>query len=125
MTTDREAIATLLAEYCHLCDDGELDALVDRFTEDGVFAFGDRSLTGREQMLRWFSKTQSPERRGKHLTTNSIIEVDGDRATAVSDFVFFEKVDGRPVPFMAGTYVDELVRDGDRWRFRRRTVIEM
>ena len=108
--TDREAIADLLAEYCHLCDDGEFEALADRFSEDGTFEFGEHRMTGRAELRVWLEATQPPERRGKHVTTNVRITVDVDRATVVSDFVFLVKKDGRLVPLLAGRYDDDLER---------------
>jgi uncharacterized protein (TIGR02246 family) len=122
---EREAIATLLAEYCHLCDDGDFEGLADRFTDDGTFVFGDRTMTGRNALIRWFERTQSPERRGKHLTSNVAVTIDGDRATVVSDYVFLTKVDGRPTPLIAGRYDDDLVRVDGRWRFRQRVATVM
>src|SRR5688572_3186831 len=34
------AIRRVLAAYCHRCDDGDLDGVVDLFAADGVFASG-------------------------------------------------------------------------------------
>jgi ketosteroid isomerase-like protein len=119
----RDAIAVLLAEYCHRCDDGDVDALLDRFTADATFVFADHAVTGHEQLRAWFESTQSPERRGKHITANVIITVEGDRAAAASDFVFYgTNREGRLVAMVAGRYTDDLVIDDGRWRFRRRVV---
>ena len=120
---DRRAIARLLAEYCHLCDDGDFDALVDRFTIDGSFVLFGQETTGREALRRWYEEMQRPERRGKHITGNMVVDVHGDRATAASDFVFVARVDGRLAPLMAGRYVDELHRHGGRWLIGRREAL--
>jgi uncharacterized protein (TIGR02246 family) len=117
---DERAIQRLLAEYCHLCDDGDFDALVDRFTPDGSFVMGDRVASGREALLRWFERRQPPERRGKHAMTNVIIEVQGDHADVRSDYVFLAFVDGALTPLMAGRYRDELHCADGSWRFARR-----
>ena len=121
MNNERD-IARVLAEYCHCCDGGDFDALVGRFVDDGEFIFAGRVVRGRDELRSWFEKTQSPERRGKHVTANTIIDVDGDRAVAMSDFVFLTKADGRLVPLITGSYHDELRRDGGRWRITRRTA---
>ncbi len=115
-------IARLLAEYCRLCDDGEFDALIERFTEDGEFEFAGRVVRGRADLRAWFAKTQSPQRRGKHLTANAIIDVDatGERAVVVSDYVFLAKSEGRLVPVLTGTYRDELRCSAGRWQISRR-----
>jgi 3-phenylpropionate/cinnamic acid dioxygenase small subunit len=121
MSGDRDDIANLLAAYCHYCDDGDFDGLLDCFMDDATFAFEQWEATGRDQLRRWFERNQSPDQRGKHLTTNSVIEVDGDRATARSDFMFLGRVDGRLVPLIAGRYLDDIRRVDGHWRFCRRT----
>lgn len=118
------AIRRILAEYCQLCDDGRFPELVDRFTSSGTFVFGDHVITGRDALIAWFERTQAPARRGKHLTTNVIVEVDagGEVAVAVSDFVFLGFVKGVLTPIIAGRYVDEVQRVDGIWRIDRRAA---
>jgi len=116
------AISRTLAEYCQLCDDGEFARLSERFTPGGSFAFGGDVVTGRDALEEWFAERQRPELRGKHLTTNAIIDVDGDHARSVSDFLFVRTIDGRVTPQVAGRYRDTFVRSGGRWLIERREV---
>ena len=119
---DELAIRRTLALYCHRCDDGDFAELVDQFTTDGSFAYLGEVVTGREQLRAWFESKQPPDRRGKHLTMNTVVDIDGDRAHAVSDFVFLRLVDGSPSPAVAGRYRDELHCVTGRWLIDRREV---
>jgi ketosteroid isomerase-like protein len=117
------AIRRVLATYCHRCDDGDLDAVVELFTSDGVFSSGDVVARGRAALRDFFDARQGrAEQRGRHLTVNSAVHVDGDHATAVSDFVFLRRVDGAAVPAIVGRYHDALVHDAGVWRFAQRDV---
>ena len=122
---DELAIRRLLAEYCHLVDDTRWDDLGELFTVDASFAFGRYGATGRAEILAWLLGTDQAGIRGKHLTTNSVVEVDGDVATAVSDFAFLAFDDGRLVPSLAGRYHDELHRVEGRWRIHRRDAVAL
>ena len=117
---DELQISRVLARYCHLIDDGRFDDVVALFTADGSFAFGDLAATGHAELRSWFEQMQPPELRGKHLTTNVVVEVDGDEAVVVSDFVFFAFRERRLVPMVAGRYRDELTRVDGGWLIRRR-----
>jgi 3-phenylpropionate/cinnamic acid dioxygenase small subunit len=121
---DELAIRRTLVTYCHRCDDGDFDGLVDQFTPDGSFSYRDEVVPGHERLRAWFEGKQPPERRGKHLTTNTVIDIDGDRAHALSDFVFLRVPEGAtdPVIVVAGRYRDEFHRVGDRWLIDRREV---
>jgi hypothetical protein len=119
---DELAIRRTLAIYCHRCDDGDFAELVDQFTTDGSFAYLGEEVTGHEQLRAWFESKQPPDRRGKHLTMNTVVDIDGDRAHAVSDFVFLRLVDGSPSPAVAGRYRDELHCVNGRWLIDRREV---
>jgi hypothetical protein len=121
---DELAIRRTLAIYCHLCDDGNFAELVDQFTPDGSFSYLGDVVRGHEHLRTWFESKQPPERRGKHLTTNAVVDIDGDRAHALSDFVFLRLLEGstNPVIAIAGRYRDELHRIGDRWLINRREV---
>jgi len=118
-------IQRALAAYCQLCDDGEFGRLAEQFAPDGSFVFAGETVTGRAALERWFEAAQPPRRRGKHLTTNSIIDVEGDRASVVSDFVFVRLLGGVPALQMAGRYRDVFVCTGDRWLIERRDVETM
>jgi hypothetical protein len=109
-----------LAAYCHLCDDAEFESLAEQFAADGVFIFLDEVVTGRPALAKWFEARQPSERRGKHLTTNTIVEVDGDHARAVSDFLFVVATPAGVQPTMTGRYRDELTRVDGRWLITRR-----
>ena len=115
-------IARLLAEYCHFIDDGNFAGLLGCFTEDAEFVFAGRVKAGRAAMLRFFEKTSGPDQRGKHVTANTIVDIDGDRARAASDFVFLVRVGDGLVPLITGRYSDEACREGGRWRLTRREV---
>lgn len=58
-----------------------------------------------------------------HMMTNPIIRVDGDRAEVTSKYMFWTaSAEGRPVPSLAGRYVDQFVKIGGRWKIARRTT---
>lgn len=119
---DDLAIRETLARYCHTCDDGAFEALGALFAEDGSFEYAGALTSGRAALVAHFARIQPPERRGKHLTSNVVVALDGDRATAVSDWVFLVLVDGVPTPRLTGRYRDELVREQGEWVFARRVV---
>jgi len=126
--SDMIAVLTIqrtMSAYCQLCDDGEFRRLAEQFAPDGSFVYAGETVTGRDALEQWFVSAQPPRRRGKHLTTNAIIDVEGDRASAVSDFVFLRLVDGALALQTTGRYRDAFVRIGERWLIERRDVKAM
>ena len=64
----------------------------------------------------------APDRR-QHFFTNQSIRVDGDTATATSNWAFvIGGQNGAPQLAFTGHYEDALVREGSEWKFRRRRV---
>jgi ketosteroid isomerase-like protein len=121
--TDELEIRRVLALYCHRCDDGDFDALLDLFSADSEMVYGERTCRGRAQLREFFDEMQGkPAQRGKHLTLNSVIDVAGDGASATSDFLFLRFVDGALTPVYTGRYRDRFARVGNRWRITRREV---
>ena len=118
------AIRDVLAAYCHRCDDGRFAELAELFAPDGAFVRGALVIEGRAALVAYFEDRQGrPEQRGRHLTLNSEITIDGAAARALSDFVYLKLVDGKPVPFLAGRYRDDFARTPDgRWHLTRRVV---
>jgi hypothetical protein len=122
---DEAEIHRLLARYCHCCDDGEFGSLSELFLEGGSFVFAEWAPTGRDALRRWFESSQPPERRGKHLTSNVVVTLQGDEASAISDFVFLARSDGQFSPRLAGRYLDDLRYDDGQWRFARRVAVPL
>ena len=121
---DELGVRRTLAAYCQHLDDGDFPGVAQQFAPEGTINFGDHGeANGRAEIEAWFTEGYTPERRGKHLTVNTIIELDGDRATARSDFAFLGFVDGDLRPLFAGRYHDDLVRGDGRWLIQRREAI--
>ena len=58
-----------------------------------------------------------------HLFANEIIQVNGNRATAVTKWIFVVQGNaGGPQLVYIGHYDDSLVREQGRWKFLRRVV---
>lgn len=122
--TDDDAIRRLLASYCHTVDDGRFDEFEQLWAENASLAVLGQVWDGRAAVRAFMQNAQPPDKRGKHVTTNAVIEVDGaaGAASAVSDFLFVAKGDGQPVITQVGRYLDRFVRDGDGWRFAERRI---
>ena len=117
---DEDAIRRTIAQYCQLCDDGRFDEWADLYTDDATFSVMGKTYTGRADVKAFIEKGQAPERRGKHLCFNSIIDIDGDSARAITDYVFIDK---QHAITSAGRYHDRLIRQPDRWRFAERRIL--
>ncbi len=66
--------------------------------------------------------TGTPGAPNLHVFSNEMISIDGDRAAAVSTWMFLVQAESRPQMVYVGRYEDLLVREAGRWRFLRRTV---
>ena len=64
-------------------------------------------------------KGEGPQR--KHYITNIIVTVDGERASAVSDYLVVRESHNGLMPVMGGTYKDSFVKTPAGWRFARPT----
>lgn len=119
---DELLIRQTLARFCLLIDDGKFDELTEWFTDDGTVVVRGTSFAGKHAIRDWATSSNPPHKRGKHLTTNIVVDVDGDRADAAADFLFLNFVDGQVNPAFVGRYTDQLVKVDGRWLFQRRTI---
>ena len=65
-------------------------------------------------------KGEGPQR--KHYITNIIIKVDGETASAVSDYLIVRESENGLIPVMGGTYRDKFVKTPAGWRFSRKEL---
>ena len=118
----------LCARYDRAAQAWDADAFVACFSTDGVFVrahLGTR-VEGSEA-LRAMIETgaASGVPASYHLTTDFVVELDGDRATQTCQILLYgydpgKGSDGPNVIRGVGHFEDTLVRTGDGWRFRER-----
>ena len=113
---DLRQILSLHREYGATLDVEDFAAHEKLWTEDAVLDVFGKEHVG-PAAIREFMKGAFT---GKHITGVPTIEIEGSRATALSDFVFFRDTD--LALFTAGVYADELVRQGGRWLLVRRKI---
>jgi uncharacterized protein (TIGR02246 family) len=129
VTDSSEALHALIARYCQLCDDGRFTEFAALFADDAEFVVMGRTYRGRAAIADFMEDAQPPERRGKHLTANVVLDIDdaGGEASACTDYVFVGREAEAPGGFAitsVGRYHDEFRRGSDgAWRFARREIV--
>ncbi|MBW2427151.1 MAG: nuclear transport factor 2 family protein [Deltaproteobacteria bacterium] len=119
---DLEAIRTLKAIYCDICDDGhDPDRIVEIFSEDGVWEIeGIARAEGHAELRALFERFRDEVSFSQHQVMNPIIEVEGERAHGTwyffAPFTFREKDQAR---WLAARYEDDYVKVGGVWKIRR------
>jgi SnoaL-like domain len=120
LSSIEEKIRFTIAEYCHRTDQGDFDAWVELFTEDGCFRMPGVEVTGHEALRAFIGRDQPIEMRGLHLVTDSAITLKDDSAEVRSNFLFVAGGDAAGVVVTGGRYLDLLVPVGDDWLFKLR-----
>ena len=67
------------------------------------------------------TKGNGPQR--KHYICNTVIEVAGNEASAVSDYLIIRESDAGLIPVMGGTYKDNFRQVSGRWLFSRKFLV--
>lgn len=123
---DQLAINDLFVRYTTALDAGEVETVVDCFTEDAVLespAIG--HIAGREA-IRAFAARFAALRAGgtqfRHMITNLAAETKGERAYASCYLLVFVTRDEASRQLPPGRYDCDLVKEGGAWRFSRRLV---
>lgn len=116
----------MLATYSMTCDDGRFDEFALLFAADAEFHVMGQVHRGRDAIVAFMEEALPPERRGRHMTSSSLIDIDesGDRARGLTDYVFVGRAGGQYAITSVGRYHDDFVRDRDgEWRFSRREIV--
>jgi uncharacterized protein (TIGR02246 family) len=126
---DQQAIERLLLEYGRTLDSRDFAAYAALFAADGQWKGAQGTYQGPKEIQATMEKiftdaaADIPKGRNFHVMSNFIIDVQGDRATARSNFIFYKLDGSKPVAEVAGRYEDVLVRVGGAWKFQQRTAL--
>ncbi|HYM73959.1 MAG TPA: nuclear transport factor 2 family protein, partial [Stellaceae bacterium] len=118
-------IADLFTRYCCALDNGEVETVVDCFTEDAVLKSPVIDITGAEAIRAFAGRFAAQRAAGtqfRHMVTNVAVSIDGDRAMATAYLLVLISKDGGHRTLPPGRYECELVKAGSKWRFSRRVV---
>ena len=123
---DRAAITALIYGYAERIDAGDLAGVAALFADatyrsdrGGLYRGADAVRAVLERVVVLYEGVP----RTKHVTTNLVVELAGDAATARSYFTVFQAAPGGPLQaIVAGRYHDRFERAGDGWRFADRLI---
>ena len=126
---DQQSIREVLIRYGEYLDARDYAGYASLFAKDGVWTGGFGSATGPQAIQAMMEEHLGKPEAGFinksnfHLMTTAVIDVDGDTAKARSRYTFFTaSPDNKPVPALAGRYVDEFVRENGEWKIKHRTT---
>jgi uncharacterized protein (TIGR02246 family) len=138
---DKLAIREVIEQYMRWNDDGDFASIVGLFTEDATFQFFGRVLVGRDAIAEFFAGVfPAPpahwteggslfvQPRSLHISSNPIVNVVGDAATAETDFEVVQRdADGHATTTLVGRYRDRFRRDTDtgEWLIECRTGVSV
>lgn len=126
---DQLAIERLLKEYGRTLDNRDFAAYAALFARDGEWKGALGSYRGpaaiQAAMEKIFKDAAADIPKGSnfHVMSNFIIDVQGDRATAHSTFIFYKLNKSVPEAAVAGRYEDILIRENGEWRFLLRNAL--
>ena len=116
------AVRRLVARYSHLVDDGDYDAAVSLFTEDGRFVVLGKSLDGRDAIKAMLDGQR--EHTTLHQVSNVVVSNGSHEGTfhVVADVSVTAKSNGTWAPIFVGRYHDTLAGEGRDMRFTQRIL---
>lgn len=122
---DYEAIRRLLADYCLATDSGDTERWIGCFADEVVWeggAFG--HFEGKEAARAYHRQAGEASKNFRHVTANSSIDLDGERATVRSYAQVYDISGGTPKIVFLGIYDDRLCKRDDRWQIMTRKFVD-
>ena len=119
--SDHDAIRNLLAEYCFGTDTGDTERWLATMTEDVVWDGGAYGRFEGRSACRDVHQSSGGATMLRHLTLNSMIRVDGDKAVAHSYVLLLQQGEAL-TPVACLFYDDQLQKEPDGWRIRQRVI---
>jgi SnoaL-like domain len=124
---DHFEITRVLGEYCHGCDRMDERLMSSVYAADSWDDHGPNKCSGPEFARKMMSHMAATTKSVSHLQGQSLININGDAAGAETYFLAVIRATGEAgrevLKQLGGRYVDELVREGGRWRIKKRVCI--
>ena len=129
-TDDWHAIETLVMTYAERVDLGDFAGVAALFAHatyraehGGEIASQDGAAAVQATFDSMVRRYDDGTPRTKHVTTNLIVELDGDAARSRCYYTVFQQTDVLPLqPIIAGRYHDRFARVDGEWRFADRLI---
>jgi uncharacterized protein (TIGR02246 family) len=121
----RAAIHDLFTCHCCAPDNGEVETVAACFTANAVLKSPVIDIKGHDEIRAFAGRFAAQRASGtqfRHMVTNIAVTIDGDRATATAYLLVLISKDGSHRTLPPGRYECDLVKEGGRWLFARRTV---
>lgn len=122
-------IENLIYRYAELIDGGNLEGVAELFRDAAIVAPAHNSrVEGYDAVLAMYQAAcriypDSATPKTRHLTTNVIIEIEGDTAWSRSIFTVLQATDTLPLqPIICGRYSDSFARRSGHWLFSERSM---
>lgn len=127
---DWHAIETLIMTYAERVDLGDFAGVAALFADATYRAEHGGEITSQEGEAAVLATFETMVRRyddgtprTKHVTTNVIIDLDGDDAASRCYYTVLQQTDALALqPIIAGRYHDRFVRVDGEWRFADRLI---
>jgi hypothetical protein len=125
---DREAIRDLPVRYCDCVWRGDLDGIVELFSEDAVFVVAGRkreaTTSGRAELKKMYEGALG-DTQPRPFIHNHVVDLKGPGKASGRCYVELRSFARAMEWIGAGYYEDEYVKVGDRWKFASRRFVRV
>lgn len=115
---DRAEISDLISRLCVCLDEHRADEMRSLFVENASVRTQTGNATGPDAVVGHAMRNHARFERLQHITTNLLIQLDGDRAGVRANMIVGAVSTGVRPEFLSGSvYNYELTRTDEGWRF--------
>lgn len=113
---DTDEIRTLMSKYCHGIDRHDEATFMSIWADDGVYELPRGQTAGIDGIRQLVRKVWREVPKCHHHITNPLIDIDGDRATAATDVIYYRQTDDGVLQLLSGTYAFRFSRIAGAWK---------
>jgi hypothetical protein len=121
--SNEQQILNLIGQYTHYLDQGNFEKVGELFADGKIIAPGN-IMEGKESIAKQLAQNLQVYTDGTprtaHVTTNTVMDIQKDEATAVSYLTIFQQDAERDFPLqpiLVGRYHDIFKKTNNNWHF--------